>query len=427
MASRLPPSDQSGSQLLPDEKHDFDALAFELDAALLPHRSFPSQHFADDAFRSVGANPDDHAFLHEATVYRSVGSAAVADMGMSSYGAEPAPTFGVKSLDMSRLNPMGLSSMGLNPKALDVHDIAAQLQVASIETSPPARPAGNYLEPNHHFYCTRTKSPQELMTTLKHALLEMDVDFTEVKKDYQLRCAAYDVAMEIPFLCSVYTSPNDDNQFVVEVQRRSGDAIFFCSIYRSILSHMVADKAAEASCLPATRKAFVPPALPPSLDAEEENAAFRDSVRILLNMCASPYVDVKLEGLYALARLTSEEDKRCFIVQDSSFHVLISGLHDANENVHRACLTSLANVCSTEDGPCQAVHSSARSRLLHLATSPTKQVMRESVRLLAAVAQHLGQSAYAEDTVMVARRLAHFDDARTKRSAERILAVFKRS
>jgi hypothetical protein len=191
----------------------------------------------------------------------------------------------------------------------------------------------------------------------------------------------------------------------------------------------------------------------PALPAESSNGGDRsfskdhmcETVRSLLQMCASPCIDIKLNGVLALAELScspafnaSTLQSKCgfnlheTLVAEGCFQLFLDCLPIAQLDIHRASLTALANLSETQSHLCSQVLADERSMrcIYDLAASSTNQVVRECARLISNCATKLGSDllhtlpqAHKPKFQECVQKLMQHQDAHCRKHAEDIMAT----
>jgi hypothetical protein len=162
-------------------------------------------------------------------------------------------------------------------------------------------------------------NPVSKVVLAVHALFDQHlVDYEYDASKHKWKCACYDAQVETRFVSRLFSVPGKMNYFVLDFQRRSGDAFHFISIYKAInfkllkSGFVVGDP--KTQTVPEMRT-FKPMALPIDFCGDDESLGTKgeDSKEYepLCKMCTSPYIDVQREGLAALAcRVESSESAR---------------------------------------------------------------------------------------------------------------------
>lgn len=304
---------------------------------------------------------------------------------------------------------------------------------------PPQAPA--WLEPNSHFFCScpPPTTPSTLYDTV-HATLQSlhegnsasaicTLDCTPTPTRYKLSCTAYQrhSGAATPFIVRIFAADVDSHKYCVEFQRRQGDVVHFYELFRTARTRIQAahpcDDAeqapvAEADSALSMQSLDAALAIPqlqlrswaaPSLPVEETGTGsfakehICETVRSLLQMCASPCIDIKLQGTLALAELTcspsfddamknSQFNLHETLIAEGCFQLFLDCLPIEEEGLHRASLMALANLMETQSHLCAQVVRDEKSlaRLYALTSSNANQVVRECARILSACATKLG-------------------------------------
>ena len=220
-----------------------------------------------------------------------------------------------------------------------VAETAAISAPASAEATPPQAP--EWLEPNSHFFCSCAPptTPTLLYDTVQSTLQSLHespspspeepqsdalfaIDLTLVPARYKIQAWAYQLRCGdcTPFVVRVFTVDAAKHKYCVEFQRRKGDVAAFWTLFRLARSRIQAahpcDDAPNAAApeLPNSSlnlrtldvdAGLAPPSClrswsAPPLPVEAGGPSFSrtqicETVRSLLQMVASPCVDIKLQ------------------------------------------------------------------------------------------------------------------------------------
>jgi len=255
------------------------------------------------------------------------------------------------------------------------------------------------LEPNCHFF-TNT-SPLSVLRDLVSKLEGQSVDCNFSLDSYKIKCIAYRENARVEFVVRVFCASEKVQQggckFAVEFQRRFGEGMFFYQIYRQVKDEIQAGLSEIRLCTPKdSSRMFECPkliddSLPPvSLDSQ------RESLKCLQAMCSCECVDVQTQALLALCDLSNQGGQvQQMMIQEGCLELLIACLACEYGDVHRLALTALANLTSGKNKTvCEQFfhHSTAKSHLKRCTQSECMQVVRESARAAANLADALGES-----------------------------------
>lgn len=133
----------------------------------------------------------------------------------------------------------------------------------------------------------------------------VDAVFNSIK--FKWKCMCYEGEIETRFVSRLFSVPGKANFFVLDFQRRSGDAFHFQSIYKAINFRLLKSgfvvcndrSEAEAMLEEPVMRTFKPLDLPDDFVADD--AVQPNDLEPLCRMCTSQYIDVQREGLSALA------------------------------------------------------------------------------------------------------------------------------
>jgi len=310
--------------------------------------------------------------------------------------------------------------------------VAAAASAAASESSDVPPPCPSYLEPQSHFFCTvpPPSKPMLLYDTVQQTLQSLHesgvgtvngssictLDCQPAPARFKIVCTAYcPSGIAVPFVVRIYTADAKQNKYCVEFQRRQGDVVRFFQLFRTARARIQSTHPLTTPVEPRTAN---PNAL--GLDQPEKTVArpkqmpmrswsaptlpsgsssfckehFCGTVRSLLQMCSSPCLDIKLQGVLALAELScSESFESEVLVAEGCCTTFLQCLPDEHEDLHRASLTALANLCETQRSLCAQLVADERHLdcLLKLARSDTAQVVRQCARIWSSCAAALGR------------------------------------
>uniref|UniRef100_A0A7S0GR38 Uncharacterized protein n=1 Tax=Amorphochlora amoebiformis TaxID=1561963 RepID=A0A7S0GR38_9EUKA len=253
-------------------------------------------------------------------------------------------------------------------------------KVKDVHRKPP-KPPGGYIEASTTFY-TATK-PSTAMQIIRAILGDMGVDFTENSTKFKFKCETYPRGYRLPFNIRIFTH---GSEYAVEMQRRSGDCICFARIYKNFLRRC----AKRGLCAK-----LEPPEPKGSLDfegdfvlGEMQGSELESSLKPLVEMAASEYVDVKSSAVCSLAQLTTGKAVKQWMRKnvDSNSKLLKQLLVAKNQEIHRPAVTIVANLSTEKDFSAAFNTRDCLSILIKLLDSENAQVVRESSRALKNIA-----------------------------------------
>jgi hypothetical protein len=185
---------------------------------------------------------------------------------------------------------------------------------------------------------------------------DVDVEFNSTK--FKWKCACYAGASETRFVVRMFSVPEKTNYFVLDFQRRFGDAFHFQSVHRAMHNELL--KSGFVIACPSDKvqpsvpiRAFKPLALPANFfddESKKEETSIKD-YEPLCQMCRSSYIDVQREGLTALSsQLENTVNARSLLVP---FAVELTELvaRSRDPQVRRLALTCLSWITSTAKIP----------------------------------------------------------------------------
>lgn len=277
---------------------------------------------------------------------------------------------------------------------------------------PPSIPGG-FLEASYHFYSHQ--DPSVSMQEIEAVLEEFGVDFEPVRAKYKFKCVTYKNGASIPFVVSIF-SADKDQTYAIEFQRRAGNVIHFCELYRRIRAKLASmglgdqthytqssfsSSFTSSSSLPALPLPLSLPSIESSsfspsselktleLEGQEFNnnlsyEEVREALLPLLSMASSMCVDIKSQAICTLSQLTENappQVQRAIISEGGLLH-LLEAISNDNVDVHRCGLAGVANLMKGQPELCEQVAPHLIPILLQRAHSSVVEVQRQSTLAL---------------------------------------------
>jgi len=266
----------------------------------------------------------------------------------------------------------------------------SQVMVPRVE---PPTPPGGYLEASSHFYSGA--SPASLIQTLLLLLGQFLVDCKAKHEQFRIKCDAYRSSARLSFWVTIFSaSEKASGRYIVEFQRRTGDALYFGELFRAAKRGLAEQNMVEGvvgSSIPEPTSAQLP-----MLECEVTFQHVRQTVKSLLQMVQSNCVDIKTQGIIVLADLTAAaREVQSMMVEAGVLEVLIEHLSSTQTDVHRSAITGIANLAKDDgalgESVCKRLHArGVVKKLCVMANSEVPQVVREVARLLSLVGSALG-------------------------------------
>jgi hypothetical protein len=313
----------------------------------------------------------------------------------------------------------------------------------STSDGPDAMPS--WIEPHSHFFCAAATASL-LWETIQATLCSLHedgakeevergqrlvhiIDCSPVTEPFRVQCTAYhsDNGAATPFLVRLYSAPTSQRDaspsksFCCEFQKQKPcDRVHFVNLFKLARQRIQATHPPQGEYalqqqqqkqqhqLPLSPGLVMPslycfsaPALPDSLMVEvPPPSVMCESVRSLLAMCDADHFNTRLEGILALADLSATNAN-----QSSSMHeVLVAErCHEVflqhllfleNTDLHRASLSALVNISSTQQSVVECIVREEKhldAIFNHISQTNAPHVMRECARFLANAASSLGQ------------------------------------
>lgn len=358
---------------------------------------------------------------------------------------------------------------------------SASVTLAASAQRPPNRPS--FVEPNH-FYSKRSLAI--IRAHLAEICMQMGVDVVPGSGKFSMKCSAYVEHASVEFLLSIFTDDvGDEERYLIEIQRRSGDSYAFHHTMSGLRALLVERKVIEKSpvkrgwgdkakaAIAARTKSCGPDALDrlkamQPTDSEgcllrslsqapaaayaafpivESDDVVVASVNHAVRLAASLYEDVKSEAVQAMAGMaTQEKSQRALLAAigddgcaGAGVKVAIMCLQSITPDVHRCAASTLANLMSATDdvasearkfvtlyGGADALFSlilreKSEQQSENAPVSP--QVLRECARALIALSGISSIPKTAEAVSAMQKLHTHYCPA-VREYAERLDAVF---
>lgn len=268
----------------------------------------------------------------------------------------------------------------------------------------PPLAIGSYLEPYYHFYSSL--DGPAIMRELAEALAACSagdtiIDTEKFDSKYKIKCVMYSSggSVCVPFNVRIF-SLEDDDRLAVEFQRRSGDSVRFCSLYRKCLQMLqrkgVTDSTVSGSPASLSPMRSPEPMTGPADPQAGEHAA--QTIKCLLQMMASDCVDVQTQAAGALADLSTDVQMLEAMIQGGVIEAFVNASRSENCDVHRCAMTGLAHLSANDAAAvklCQLGGVAVAAKLC--SQTKTAHVERESVRLIHNVVQNVGRGIFETD------------------------------
>jgi len=160
-------------------------------------------------------------------------------------------------------------------------------------------------------------NPVAKVVSAVHELFQQhDVDSAYNADKFKWKCSCYASESETRFVARLFSVPDKAGFFVLDFQRRSGDAFHFQSLYKAM--HFRLLKTGFVVCNDAkteqmrmeepVMRTFKPLPLPSDLVVAVDDDCEPIDFTPIIRMCNSQFIDVQREGLAALASQLSEAD-----------------------------------------------------------------------------------------------------------------------
>lgn len=371
--------------------------------------SAPSSHATLDldnrqgmmrSIAAVSAHPEMPAGA-QGTVWKSLDTGPSLPMASSSgYGGD----FGglSKPFGLSSTAPFGSTSTApwmIGGQGLTKNELTSPVAfgVPSQNSARPPVALGGYLEPHYHFYSDWDAN--QVMINLHDTLnafspteeqvddtVSFRIDCEKNQAKFKFKCTAYSLSggCATQFVVRVFSLENETS-LAVEFQRRSGDPVQFCTVYRRCLHSLKTSGCINKKSRLPQGDMFEPPKFegPPSETAAKDA---KETITCLLQMLSSKCVDVQAEAAGALADLAANPEMHKAILENSVVEAFCNATKSSSQTVHRCAVTGLANLTGAvakADAARAVIRQQCIKSIVELTNSPCLQVQRDAARLLA--------------------------------------------
>lgn len=384
--------------------------------------------FADVAGVATGGEffQDDEDVLRSVMAPPSVG---LSQSGLSQSGLKAAPVY--RHLNVARNTPVFSVGSGMDPtmaafgkmqRMLTDMSVVAAAQKAvftGASINPPALPPPPYPLERHAYGLSTDSGADDVYRQVQDALTATLVDADPVTAECRWECTVVSSGKHVRFQVCLHRAALE---FVVEFQRRKGCSIVYNMAVSGVLKHIGKArsskglspvsmfKRSEADLKVAPSKGFVVesfdiPEIPldlsfspidfgaPLVVAPVTAAAIEkevsDGVQVLLDMAASPFDDMAVEGTAGLAILSKPEGREALLDEARVGKVskaTAAAIGSDVLSVQVAGATLLANLTEDQRSHNALVKAGALDQAISIAqaahTGATAHVRRECLRAL---------------------------------------------
>mmetsp|Transcript_34758 Transcript_34758/g.67613 ORF Transcript_34758/g.67613 Transcript_34758/m.67613 type:complete len:436 (+) Transcript_34758:53-1360(+) len=248
-----------------------------------------------------------------------------------------------------------------------------------LKAAPPPEPPGGYLEKSTTFHTSI--DPQVAMHHIGQILKELDVDFTEKPEKYKYKCEAFSKGSRIPFWIQIFSH---ESKYAVEMQRRSGDCIEFSRIYNSFMRKCSQCGICSMDLCPSFRA----PDVQEGMCFEMDDDQLETTLKPLLEMAGSEYLDMKSSAISAFCELSSGKSVVDWTARNIDDYIKL--FEDLLKSKAReplwAAVSTIANL-STRKDLCEKFNkSSCVSSLVQMTQIDSAHVVREACKALKNIA-----------------------------------------
>jgi len=266
----------------------------------------------DDLFRSSNSNFESD--LSRPTVRSLI------DSSHSGSDLLPSPT----PLKYSKSSPFASAASTFGGTQIQQFSALSK----DLPKEPPAVPGG-YLEPFYHLISRQKAS--SLFDLISQALLSLrkqisySIEMDMIPRKYKIKCCAYPLGEpKVPFTCRIFLMDPDEQgkRYALEFQRRSGCVIQFSDLWskckRFFLDSGLFTK--DNNELPSQSPIIA------KLDVQVSDGQIRDTLKSLLQMATSKCCDVKSQALAVLSKMSTEEQSKPLMIEESCIEALIAAV-----------------------------------------------------------------------------------------------------
>jgi hypothetical protein len=285
-------------------------------------------------------------------------------------------------------------------------DVAIQEEVVVFTDDEPPHPKFGYIEMHNHV--RSDQKPSFILENAYAALKRLGVDCSVQAQKFKISADAYRAGAKLSFVVRLYTHdescPNPrkaKGKYILEMQRRSGDSVYFADLYRSLVTHLEEQHVLSETVF-TKQSSPVHPVHAAPFDIDVEQAG--ETIKCLKQMAASTFLDVKTEAFCCLAHFSQEPTLHDVLLEEGAFDLFCAALTESNENLRRCGVTGLANLAKSREPRCrELVRQGIVQRLVDSLcdslreSRSTPQITREGSRLLLYVAQSVGREMIPQD------------------------------
>jgi hypothetical protein len=253
---------------------------------------------------------------------------------------------------------------------------------------------------------------------------------------YTLHCLCYREGSRIPFVVNIFRLDESGSKLVVELQKRMGCSMQFSSIVHTVRKELgekgFVETDSEMSLSSLSSSSLMAPLPLPSesLDQQiDEQQAAESSVKSLMQMVESDFVDLQSKALDVLSHISTERKIQGSLSGSSDvIGKLVDCVKAKSEQLHRPALSTLANLVTKQRGSVAKLvyEKGICDSLLSSLSSPIPQVVRESARLLTNLSVALGSDMDGEIVKTAVGKLASVSDPLVRSQTVRLLEVMNK-
>lgn len=316
------------------------------------------------------------------------------------------PSFNKQGLGMFGMGAASTVQAGLNGK-MAFYDEPLDMSKASISGTEeqelnnnfePVPEVPSYVE-KYTTFASRS-FPNDILRKVMEILRSFStVDYELNAPLYQINGTVYENYASANFRVNLFKKEKE-RAYLVEFQRRSGDAMLFNSFFRFVKSKsadILEDQAAAVAAAQPVNK-FTPPSYDLLLEAE--------TLSPLQSMAESQYVDVAREGMKMLAKCSTTSDNHQVLAK--MLDLVLKHFTSKDEELTRYSAFILANLTKTEAVCTRLIKEQTVEPLFaQLKATENREVSRQLAQILVNVSEVDSESLRRQEYVSTLRQLSN--------------------
>jgi len=246
--------------------------------------------------------------------------------------------------------------------------------------------------------------------------LGFSVDHELESDKFLITCSAFKAGeAKIQFRAQIFRLAPDSSgkRCAVEYQRKSGGCIAFSEIWTTCKSYFQKNGYVSS---PKRTTTFQPFDISAALEVEVSDDDIRNTIQNLLEMANSQFLDVKMEAILALTKMSLDDSKtRRVMIKEGCIDIFLQCMTSEVEDISRNAVNGLANLLQGKEREslCKQIARKGIVKTLStvVASNETTQIKRECSRALVCLACSLGPSIIDDDFETMRKALSDSRDA----------------